>query len=234
MWGLLDTAQQESTGRFQERVPVSEGAAAAAAWQVFFLRSMLAVPYFEKALYELPEERVTPAELAALADDVERRIQGGLAGRCGQGAASRRRDGAGLRFRVYRSLTRLCRLQGWCQSQVEGFLCAAQTPEAVLPLVRRPLLAVPHILADESSAYYHGYVLAEMSVHQTREFFKSKYGSIADNPEVGKQLTDVRAARRAGRHPWAPRPSGSQATLCESHVMRKCDRQTRLHFVRGR
>ena len=100
MWGLLDTAQQESTGRFQERVPVSEGAAAAAAWQVFFLRSMLAVPYFEKALYELPEERVTPAELAALADDVERRIQGGLAGRCGQGAAS----GA----------------ERWCRAEVQG------------------------------------------------------------------------------------------------------------------
>ncbi len=50
--------------------------------QVFFLRSMLAVPYFEKALYELPEERVTPDELKALADDTERRIQGGLAGRC--------------------------------------------------------------------------------------------------------------------------------------------------------
>ena len=25
-------------------------------------------------------------------------------------------------------------------------------------------MSVPHILADESSAYYHGYVLAEMSV----------------------------------------------------------------------
>ncbi len=50
--------------------------------QVFFLRSMLAVPYFEKALYELPEDRVTPDELKALADDTERRIQGGLAGRC--------------------------------------------------------------------------------------------------------------------------------------------------------
>ena len=42
---------------------------------------MLAVPYFEKALYELPEDRVTPDELKALADDTERRIQGGLAGR---------------------------------------------------------------------------------------------------------------------------------------------------------
>lgn len=51
--------------------------------QVFFLRSMLAVPYFEKALYELPEERVTPDELKALADEIERCIQGGLAGRCG-------------------------------------------------------------------------------------------------------------------------------------------------------
>ena len=50
---------------------------------------------------------------------------------------------------------------------------------------------MPHILADESSAYYHGYVLAEMSVHQTRAHFKSKYGTIADNPEVGKQLTEV-------------------------------------------
>ena len=44
---------------------------------------MLAVPYFEKALYELPEERVTPDDLKALADEIERRIQGGLAGRCG-------------------------------------------------------------------------------------------------------------------------------------------------------
>ena len=51
---------------------------------------------------------------------------------------------------------------------------------------------MPHILADESSAYYHGYVLAEMSVHQTRAYFKSQFGAIADNPEVGKQLTEVR------------------------------------------
>ena len=58
---------------------------------------------------------------------------------------------------------------------------------------RRPLLAVPHILADESSAYYHGYVLAEMSVHQTRAHFKAKHGRIADNPEVGKALTEVRS-----------------------------------------
>jgi hypothetical protein len=64
---------------------------------------MLAVPYFEKALYELPDEEVTPERIVSLADDVECSIQGGLG--------------------------------------------------------PRPLLSVPHILSDESSAYYHGYVL---------------------------------------------------------------------------
>jgi hypothetical protein len=48
----------------------------------------------------------------------------------------------------------------------------------------RPLLSVPHILADESSCYYHGYVLAEMSVHQTRDHFIEKLGAIVDNAQV--------------------------------------------------
>lgn len=48
----------------------------------------------------------------------------------------------------------------------------------------RPLLSVPHILADESSCYYHGYVLAEMSVHQTRDHFTSTLGTIVDNSQV--------------------------------------------------
>ena len=38
----------------------------------------------------------------------------------------------------------------------------------------RPLMSVPHILSDESSCYYHGYVLAEMSVWQTRDYFLAK------------------------------------------------------------
>lgn len=61
---------------------------------------MLAVPYFEKALYELPEERVTPAELQALADDMERKIQGGLAGRCVKGPVASLRQGLGLLVRA--------------------------------------------------------------------------------------------------------------------------------------
>ena len=59
-------------------------------------------------------------------------------------------------------------------------------------LSSRPLLSVPHILSDESSAYYHGYVLAEMAVHQNRAFLKKQFPDvgIVDNPAVGPMLTE--------------------------------------------
>lgn len=59
----------------------------------------------------------------------------------------------------------------------------------------RPVLAVPHLLAGEASAYYHGYVMAEMAVHQTRAFFLARDGHLVDNPKVGPDLA---------RHYWAP------------------------------
>ena len=100
-------------------------------YKVFQLRGMIAVPYFEKALYEMDEKDLTPENVLKVADEVEMKIQGGLAG--------------------------------------------------------RPLMSVPHILADESSCYYHGYVFAEMAVHQTREyFFKTGDSTIVDNPRVGR------------------------------------------------
>ena len=49
---------------------------------------MLAVPFFEKALYELPEEQVTPGAVMALADSIEKDVEGGLAGRSAQAAAT--------------------------------------------------------------------------------------------------------------------------------------------------
>ncbi len=52
----------------------------------------------------------------------------------------------------------------------------------------RPVLAVPHLLAGESSAYYHGYVLAEMAVYQTRRFFLGRDGHLTDNPRIGPDL----------------------------------------------
>lgn len=69
-------------------------------YEVFTLRAMLAVPYFEKKLYEMPSDELDANSLQQLADEVENQIQGGLS--------------------------------------------------------PRPLLSVPHILADESAAYYHG------------------------------------------------------------------------------
>lgn len=97
------------------------------------LRAMLSVSYFEKALYELADDEVTPEKLIELADEIEIKIQGGLSA--------------------------------------------------------RPILSVPHIISDEASCYYQGYTLAEMSVHQTREWFLNKFGYIVDNPEVGPILS---------------------------------------------
>jgi hypothetical protein len=96
---------------------------------------MLAVPFFERALYNLPEAEVTPDTILNLSYEIERTIQGVRA--------------------------------------------------------TRPLMSVPHILADESAAYYHGYILAEMSVHQTRRYFLKTYGSLTDNEMIGKDLTEV-------------------------------------------
>lgn len=42
------------------------------------VRAMLAVPYFEKALYELPEDQLTTDTLLALADEVEVGVTVGL------------------------------------------------------------------------------------------------------------------------------------------------------------
>lgn len=104
-------------------------------YSVFQLRGMLAVPYFEKALYEMDEKELTAENIQKVADEIEIKIQGGL--------------GA------------------------------------------RPLLSVPHITSDESSCYYHGYVFAEMAVHQTREYFLHKYdGVIVDNEKIGPELLE--------------------------------------------
>jgi hypothetical protein len=55
----------------------------------------------------------------------------------------------------------------------------------------RPVLAVPHLLAGESSAYYHAYVLAEMAVYQTRAFFLARDGHLVDNARVGPDLAQA-------------------------------------------
>ena len=51
------------------------------------------------------------------------------------------------------------------------------------------ILNLPHIYSWESSAYYHGYGLAELGVHQWRHYFFKKYGYIVDNPKIGREMT---------------------------------------------
>ncbi len=85
---------------------------------------------------------------------------------------------------------------------------ASLTPDNVIKTLRdietelqflnagtRPVLSVPHLLSGESSAYYHGYVLAEMAVHQTRRFFLNRDGKLVDNASVGRDLAE---------HYWKP------------------------------
>jgi oligoendopeptidase F len=93
---------------------------------------------------------------------------------------------------------------------------AERTSEAVVQLARdtetrvlggpgpRPLLAIPHLLNQESSASYHGYLLAHMGVQQTRAELLDRLGYLTDNPRVGPLLAE---------HYWAP---GNSVTYDET------------------
>lgn len=84
---------------------------------------------------------------------------------------------------------------------------AERSPEVVLALARqwerkivgvespRPLLAIPHLLNQESACAYHGYLLALMAVEQTRAFFLKRDGYLTDNPRIGPDLA---------AHYWGP------------------------------
>ena len=103
-------------------------------------RGILVVPYFERALYQMRDDALTPDAVLALARATELRIQG----------------------------------------------------VAVGP---RPLLSIPHLLNQESAAAYHGYLLANMAVYQTRAFFERTYGYLTDNPAIGPALSEHYWAR---------------------------------------
>ena len=60
---------------------VAEDVTAKHPYEVFALRGMLAVPYFEKALYELDEAELSAAAVLKLADAIEEQIQGGFGAR---------------------------------------------------------------------------------------------------------------------------------------------------------
>ncbi len=98
-------------------------------------RAMLTIPMAERAMYETPDNELTPERVLRDFRRIERDLQGLTAG-------------------------------------------------------VRPVLAVPHLLSGEASAYYHGYVLAEMAVHQTREHFLRRDGHLVDNPKIGPELAE--------------------------------------------
>jgi oligoendopeptidase F len=98
---------------------------------------------------------------------------------------------------MVRAMLGVCYAEKWFYEASEEQLTPANIQSMIadlekrmydLPASTRPILAVPHILAGESSAYYHGYVLAEMAVQQTRKYFFEKYGYITDNSAIGPEL----------------------------------------------
>jgi oligoendopeptidase F len=103
-------------------------------------RSILVVPYFERALYRLSDDALTADTVRDLARRTEQKI-------------------------------------------------------LALETGPRPLLAIPHLLNQESACAYHGYLLAHMAVYQTRDYLAEKLGYLCDNPAVGRLLS---------QHYWAP------------------------------
>ena len=75
----------------------------------------------------------------------------------------------------------LKRLQGafhWCCGHVLNVQRGIERLQPAPPRSPRPYAAA-------------GYVLAEMSVWQSRAYFLAKYGAITDNPEVGRELSET-------------------------------------------
>jgi oligoendopeptidase F len=119
--------------------------------RAFDERSIAVVPYFEAALYGLPDDALTPERVLSLARETERRVLG-----------------------------------------MEG---------------PRPMLAIPHLLNQESAASYQGYLLAHMAVYQTRAFFLRRDGFLTDNETIGPSLAE---------HYWAPGNSVDHETTLRS------------------
>ncbi len=109
-------------------------------FSAFNERSILVVPYFERALYSLHDDQLTADSLTELARKTEHSILG-------------------------------------------------------LKVSPRPLLAIPHLLSNETACSYQGYLLANMAVYQTRAYFMDQFGYLTDNPEIGPLLA---------KHYWNP------------------------------
>ena len=109
---------------------VEKGLRATQPYEAWSLRTRFAIPYAERAIYEIPDDELTAERVLEEIRGVERKL-----------------------------------------------LFTEASP--------RPALSVPHLLSGESSAYYHGYIMAQMAVEQTRRFFRERDGHLADNPRIG-------------------------------------------------
>ncbi len=110
------------------------------------------------------------------------------------------------------------------------------TPEAVLAMARkweqrilgvaigpRPLMAIPHLLNQESAASYHGYLLANMAVYQTRAYFLRTHGYLAGNPAIGPALAEHYWAQGNGQTHDATLRSLTGEGFAPSYLADECN-----------
>ena len=163
-------------------------------YAVFGLRAMLAVPFFEKALYELPDAEVTPERVLALADETEAAVEGGPSPRPLMSVPHILADESSCYYHgVRRGMCVVWRAGlGWRRRGVgdhgtafgEGGARAVRGVRgAAIPTATAPWTLTP---TKNTSP---GYVLAEMAVKQTRAALRAR-GPLVDNPAVGAALRD--------------------------------------------
>jgi hypothetical protein len=147
----LERYARNAQGEVVPEALIHDRVASSQPMRAFDERSIAVVPYFESALYRLPDAALTSEAVLALARATELRVLG------------------------------------------------IESP--------RPMLAIPHLLNQESAASYQGYLLAHMAVYQTRAFFLRRDGFLTDNAAIGPALA---------AHYWAPGNSVDHETTLRS------------------
>ena len=167
-------------------------------YSVFQLRGMLAVPYFEKALYEMDEKELTAENIQKVADEIEIKIQGGLGARPLLSVPHITSDESSCYYHGYvfaevrpcafpKSGDTLFYLSaGDCCPYIAIYSSCEGT------VITSAYTRLPDCLCNTHHDRLTLFLKPkQMAVHQTREYFLHKYdGVIVDNEKIGPELLE--------------------------------------------
>lgn len=98
----------------------------------------------------------------------------------------------------------------------------------------RPLLSIPHLLNQEAAASYHGYLLAQMAVDQSRAYFEREYGYLTDNPVIGPKLAEHYWARGNSVNHKAALVSLNGESLYAKYLAERCNQTVAQAWQKAR